>query len=68
MALIAPPGGGIFITSVVCDSAVTSDVACKTRSTVFDVETIIEVNLDMANEHHTNESVVGGPICALPGT
>lgn len=54
--------------SVVVDSAVTADVTCGTRGSTFDVETIIEVNLDMADEVHTVESVDGGPICTLPGT
>lgn len=65
---MAPPGGGMFITSLVCDSATTSDVACGSRGTELEVETIIEVNFDMADECHTGVSVEGGPICALPGT
>lgn len=66
--VIAPPGGGIFMTSKVLDSAVTPNVACDIRGTVDNVETIIEVNLDMANVDHAKESVDGGPNCTLPGT
>lgn len=67
-AVIAPPGGGMLIISKVSDPAVTSDVACVIRGTVDDVETIIEVNFDMANVDHAKESVDGGPNCTLPGT
>lgn len=64
---MAPTGGGIFMSAGLVDSGRTSLVTDLVAGSLVGVETMAEVNLDLASTVDSCEPCVVGAMCTLPG-